>query len=122
MDTFRETAYNRSQQMDLDRVKLVLVEGESRKSTADLPQMTGRTDTHKRVVFDISCMSTWHEWKSNKNNNNNSRKIHLKPGDYVAVHIQEAAVSTLKGVPLFKTTMNEFHTNEMGKKGTLGEW
>ena len=119
VSTYRETALARSQRVDLNQMKLVLVEGNSRRSTTEQPQLTGRTDTHKRCVFETECWSTVEDWRGGGGGGGGGgddallkltkNKTVLEPGDYVAVHVDEAAVSTLISTPLFKTTLAEFN-------------
>jgi tRNA A37 methylthiotransferase MiaB len=48
--TFREGAAARNA-AEVGRLHLVLVEGPARRSSAEVPQVSGRTDTYKRVVL-----------------------------------------------------------------------
>ena len=112
VDTYREIAQNKSIKQDSNQIKLVLVEGPSKKSlknqknknadsnnTDDMVvQLTGRTDTFKRCVFNDTCPSSM----------NGQDIIKLVPGDYVAVKIGEGDVTTLKGTPMYKTTLQKF--------------
>jgi tRNA A37 methylthiotransferase MiaB len=113
VDSYREIAFEKSVRQDENQIKLVLVERKSKKSmrneqnvdagTAGIAavervQLTGRTDTFKRCVFGEECPSS----------EGGSDSINLVPGDYVAVRVDEAAVSTLQSTPLYRTTLAEF--------------
>ena len=88
-------------------MKLVLAEKPSRRSTVENPQLTGRTDTHKRTVFGETAYADWGEFlKSCSNQGGN--EITLQRGDFVAVKISNAAVTTLKAEALFRTSIQEF--------------
>jgi tRNA A37 methylthiotransferase MiaB len=102
VDTYRSVALERSKKVDQGRLKLVLVEGFSKRSTKDAPQMTGRTDTHKRCVFAADCAAAF---------DSPSNTVPLQPGDYVVVRIDQPAVSTLRATPLFRTTIAEYARN-----------
>eukprot|EP00978_Attheya_sp_CCMP212_P016333 scaffold42660_cov48-Attheya_sp.AAC.1 len=49
--TFRTRVQERNEATEVGRLRLVLVEGESRRSTPEQIQFSGRTDQNKRVVF-----------------------------------------------------------------------
>lgn len=70
-----------SNRRDIGTEQVVLVEGPSKRSDA---QLMGRTDTNKAVVFD---------------------RMHFAPGDYVRVRIDSATSATLIGTPLGHTTL-----------------
>ena len=97
IDVYRETL-QRVNAKEIGTTHLVLVEGPSRKSSHDRPELTGRTDTFARVVFpdvvvpDASCPSM---------------AVHPRPGDYVAVTI-EGGGATLVGRPIARTTARAY--------------
>jgi len=51
IQTFRTHVQRRNEHMELGRLRLVLVEGESRKSTPTHRTLGGRTDQNKRILF-----------------------------------------------------------------------
>ena len=71
-------------QEEIGREHVVLVEGESKRSTR---QLCGRTDTNKMVVFDRET---------------------YEPGEYVRVRITGCTSATLLADPLGRTTLFEF--------------
>lgn len=84
---------------EVGRRHIVLVEGPARKSEN---QLTGRTDTFKRVVFDDVKVSRSYL-------NTSAEQVSLRPGDYVAIQIIDGGTgATLKGTPLGRTTIQEF--------------
>jgi tRNA-2-methylthio-N6-dimethylallyladenosine synthase len=70
---------------EIGKRHLVLVEGESKRSSE---QLSGRTDTNKMVVFD--------------------RKDFQK-GDYVEVEITDCTSATLMANPIKKSSIQEFY-------------
>ena len=77
----------------------MLVEGFSKKSDA---QLSGRTDTMKRVVFDdVPVPSQLGAAPSDQ-------LVSLKPGDYVAVEVHACTSGTLFAKPLAKTTLQQY--------------
>jgi tRNA A37 methylthiotransferase MiaB len=124
VQTFRETALARSAAAEGapgggGRVKLCLVEGASRRSTEERPQMTGRTDTHRRSVFAHTAAADFETWRAGGHSaaaggggrgggRSGSGEVALQTGDYVAVLCEQAAVTTLHGTPLFRTSLREF--------------
>ena len=96
--TFRTGAAKRAA-ADVGRVHCVLVEGPSKRSTADL---CGRTDHGKMVVFpDVDVPATWAD--------DRGPRVRLKPGDYVAVRVEKATAASLTGAALARTSLREFH-------------
>ena len=77
----------------------MLVEGFSKKSDA---QLSGRTDTMKRVVFDDVPVP------SHDTATSSDELVSLKPGDYVAVKVHACTSGTLFAQPLGKTTLQAF--------------
>ncbi|XP_038078177.1 mitochondrial tRNA methylthiotransferase CDK5RAP1-like [Patiria miniata] len=85
----------------LGRRQLVLIEGVSKRSDEDL---VGRNDGNIKVVFPdvkVPCSIS-----------DKSYSTSLKPGDYVAVHIDSCNSQVLKGSPLYRTTLKNFHRTE----------
>jgi MiaB/RimO family radical SAM methylthiotransferase len=68
----------------------VLVEGHSRKSSAEKPQLQGRTSGGRRVVFDDNAV------------------LGAKMGDYVVVSVNEAMGNTWKGEAKNITLLNNW--------------
>lgn len=75
------------------------MEGFSKKSDA---QLSGRTDTMKRVVFDAVPVPTHHMAAPS------DQLVSLKPGDYVAVEVHACTSGTLFAKPLAKTTLQAY--------------
>mmetsp|Transcript_3118 Transcript_3118/g.6279 ORF Transcript_3118/g.6279 Transcript_3118/m.6279 type:complete len:579 (-) Transcript_3118:4548-6284(-) len=57
IDVFREKVHAKNERVEVGRLRLVLVEGPTRKQRAELPGGTatwhGRTDQNKRILFDV---------------------------------------------------------------------
>ncbi len=100
ISTFRYHAHLRSNEMDLNRVHIVLVEGSSLRSTEQSPTLTGRTDTNKRVIFTEKPVLDWCGGGGDL-----GTKVLLQNGDYLAVRITEAKGHTLRGEPLARVTL-----------------
>ena len=49
--TFRREVQRRNDEVEVGRLRLVLVEGDSKRSTPENKMFSGRTDQNKRVVF-----------------------------------------------------------------------
>ena len=95
-------------QAEVASVHLVLVEGPSKRSPHKLQ---GRTCTMKRTVFDdVPVPTSGLEWQAARHatGGSSSSSPSLKPGDYVAVNIQDAGASTLMGTALHRTTLTGF--------------
>ncbi|KAJ8712038.1 hypothetical protein PYW07_004880 [Mythimna separata] len=79
---------------EIGNTHLVLVEGTAKKSG----NILGRNELYMRVVFEQTEVLT-----------EDGGKRQVKPGDYVAVKIVGARSATLKGVPLYHTSLSEFY-------------
>lgn len=88
---------NRSQ---IGKKHLVLIEGYSKRSKSFLQ---GRNDHNIRVIVPS-------EHVPDKNGNN---LRDLKPGDYVAVRVNDANSQTLRAVPLYTTSLKDFCLEDM---------
>ncbi|KAI2506995.1 Uncharacterized protein family UPF0004 [Fragilaria crotonensis] len=99
IDVFRNKVQLRNDRVEVGQLRLVLVEGESKKSTIENPRWSGRTDQNKRVVFSKEpCFESIA----------NDVRVDLEPGDYAVVKISEARGHTLRGRALWRTTLQEF--------------
>jgi len=101
VSTFYSTAAVRNQRF-IGTHQLVLVEGFSKRSNNDL---AGRTDGGIKVIFPctkVPCDFTSADWAS------------IKPGDYVHVQVTGATALTLRGVPVVRTTLQNFHRHWNG--------
>lgn len=88
---------------EVGRRHIVLVEGHSKRSSS---QLTGRTDSFKRVVFDNEKVL---ESYGAYGTQSLSKYISLKPGDYAAVEIIPGGTgATLHAKALGKTTIKDF--------------
>ena len=87
--------------------QLVLVEGPSRRSPA---QLTGRTDANVRVNFPDAPVpaSFAGAGAGNPLAPSAGPLVGLAPGDYVAVRVDASTGATLSGAALARTTLAEF--------------
>ena len=99
IEVFRNKVQERNERTELGRLRLVLLEGESKKSTPDNVRWSGRTDQNKRVVVrNEPCLASM----------NDSIHVDLQAGDYAVVEINEVRGHTLRGKLLWRTTLQEF--------------
>lgn len=77
----------------------VLVEGFSKRSDS---QLSGRTDTMKRAIFDDVPVPA--EYTAG----GHTELVSLKPGDYVAVRVHSCSTGTLFAEALGRTTLQAF--------------
>ncbi|KAK9885314.1 hypothetical protein WA026_010808 [Henosepilachna vigintioctopunctata] len=90
---------NRAQ---IGQIQLVLIEGFSKRSKSNL---VGRNDQNLNVVIPgLDLVPTKCEY--------NDCRL-LKPGDYVAVHINDANSQILKGIPLYRTKLTDFSNSQV---------
>ena len=138
INVFRTKVQERNDDMEVGRIRLVLVEGESKKSRPEQRAFSGRTDQNKRIVFPIAGVEDedglvgqcWSEeeivpmlqqtngWSDEISP---SIKVPLRPGDYAAVLVTEARGHILKGQALWRSSLQGFNSlplaaNEMEEK------
>lgn len=102
IQTFGTNVERKNFQQETGRYHVVLVEGFSRRSTVEAPELSGLTDTNKRCVFKDFEMPV-----SIESSFSSDLSIRATAGDYVLVRIEEAGRNTLKGVPVARTTLAE---------------
>jgi len=90
-EVFRHHAHIRNQSY-IGQTHLCLIEGPSKR--APDTQLAGRNDYNTRVIFSKEIPDS-----------NESLQI----GDYVEVRIDSATSQSLKGTPLKRTTLKDFH-------------
>ncbi|KAL3273615.1 hypothetical protein HHI36_015047 [Cryptolaemus montrouzieri] len=89
---------NRAQ---IGQLQLILIEGASKRSNSNL---AGRNDQNIKVIIPgLDLIPT-------KNDTEDLRL--LKPGDYVAVYINDANSQILKGIPLYRTSLIDFSNSQ----------
>ena len=116
IDTFQHLVEKKNLKEEVGKVRLVLVEGFSRKSTDVNPQLNGRTDQNKRIYFPQE--DCWNQAPLLSaaasaadcfpHDNNNVVQVPLVAGDYVAVEVTEARGHTLRGRALWRTSLQDF--------------
>ena len=143
---FRNNVQKRNDDVEVGQLRLVLVEGESKKSREGNRSWGGRTDQNKRITFPIGkkhdVPHCWSEeavtpilqtLNSSMNQGGNALlrsdliydfvknpKVPLLAGDYAVVQVTEARGHTLRGRLLWRATMKCFH--EMGIIGNLNDF
>lgn len=123
IDVFHHHVHEKNQEREVGRLRLVLVEGESKRSKTT---WHGRTDQNKRILFPVeddgenSCRTDElvrpllsHIRSGNsvdlfKEHMYDAARVTLQPGDYAAVHVTEAKGHTLRGYVLWRTSMASF--------------
>mmetsp|Transcript_12980 Transcript_12980/g.27308 ORF Transcript_12980/g.27308 Transcript_12980/m.27308 type:complete len:949 (+) Transcript_12980:96-2942(+) len=135
ISTFRREVQKRNDEVEVGKFRLVLVEGEAKRSSVDNKMWSGRTDQNKRVVFPdgAGAFFTGEEVNSMLSSMLNSgtlvgdqrpetmmleqlvsegdflnAKVGLSRGDYAVVQILEARGHTLKGRALFRSSISGF--------------
>jgi len=131
---FRTNIQIRNDELEVGKLRLLLVEGESRRSKEGARTWGGRTDQNKRVVFPISgeTPECWSEesvrpilnalnrtYPSNTMIRSDllhdfarSPKVEIQAGDYALVQVDDARGHTLRGKLMWRASMQGFH--EMG--------
>mmetsp|Transcript_574 Transcript_574/g.1242 ORF Transcript_574/g.1242 Transcript_574/m.1242 type:complete len:827 (-) Transcript_574:289-2769(-) len=141
IDCFRRNCQLRNEEVDVGKLRLVLVEGEAKRSTAENRQWSGRTDQNKRVVFASGAFLVEEEvnpflshLSSSKLFDKNERveqllmpnsneagflptRVELSRGDYAVVQITEARGHTLKGQALWRSSIVGFEHHLMNMHG-----
>ncbi|CAH0563782.1 unnamed protein product [Brassicogethes aeneus] len=97
IEVFRNSAYKLNS-LQIGKTNLVLVEQLSKRSNQNYQ---GRNDQNIRVILPSEGMVPY-------KNGSNGREV--KPGDYVAVYINSASSQTLRGIPLYLTSLQDFYS------------
>ncbi|CAK4698372.1 unnamed protein product [Aphanomyces euteiches] len=110
IDTYNTVVTAKNRVEDQDRLHIVLVQGTSRRSLANL---TGLTDTNKRCVFPDMAVAPDASMLWNPTLGDfeavaaNAPSVSLQKGDYALVRVHEAGRHTLHATPLARTTLEE---------------
>jgi len=142
IDVFRHNVQLRNNEEEVGKLRLVLVEGEAKRSTAENRTWSGRTDQNKRVVLASGPVLTEEEMNpflshvlstrtvgeggidiANDDGANFLRtRVELCRGDYAVVQITEARGHTLKGQALWRSSIVGFENakNSQGWEGSFG--
>ena len=115
ISVFRREVQKRNDEMEVGKLRLVLVEGEAKRSTPEEKMWSGRTDQNKRCVFPDS-QGFWTEEEIRQllfhspdpNNDILRTKVGLSRGDYAVVRVTEARGHTLKGEALWRSSIVGF--------------
>ena len=122
INVFRTQVQQRNDEREVGRLRLVLVEGESKKSKPEAISWHGRTDQNKRIVFpmvsDLSCVQDKNVKDLLRRLQNGgvaapcgldeSTTVQVRPGDYAVVEVTEARGHTLRGKLLWRTSLSSF--------------
>jgi tRNA A37 methylthiotransferase MiaB len=96
-NTFREIA-SELNASKIGQIHLVLIEGESKRSSE---QLAGRNDNNTTVILDkCKIPLSNHDYKSNS--------CIPQPGDYVACKIIDSTSQTLRAKPLYFSSITDF--------------
>lgn len=127
IQVFRTTVQVQNETQEVGKLRLVLLEGESRKSQAGARRWGGRTDQNKRITFPTDepiprCVDEpeIQTWLTTTTTNATAVQAFLRAtpnvevtaGDYAVVLVEEARGHTLKGKLLWRATLQGFA--EMG--------
>lgn len=141
IQVFRDNVQTKNEENEIGKLRLVLVEGESRKSKEGHRSWGGRTDQNKRIVFPTSNKQNPKIWSEDAvkpilsalSSSSTSLggggtnhllysfvqnpKVELRRGDYAVVLVEEARGHTLRGKLLWKATMKGFQEMGLGNYG-----
>ena len=131
--TFRENVQQKNEEKELGRLRLVLVEGEAKRSKSGNRLYSGRTDQNKRIVFpggEEAC-DAFSESTLNRVMNavkaesptallspldwSEDIRVDVKPGDYAIVHVTEVKGHGLRGEILCRSSIKEFEESGLSK-------
>jgi len=126
---FRHSVQLHNEEVEMGKLRLVLIEGEAKSSTAENRMWSGRTDQNKRVVFASEDCFIEEEVAQLLTSNNVcvedngveslllddvasqgilKTRVGLSKGDFAVVRISEVRGHTLKGQSLWRGSMRGF--------------
>ena len=115
IEVFRRNVQLRNEAVEVGKLRLVLIEGESKRSTPESRSLSGRTDENKRVIFperggvlpnESSLVARPH---LDAVEASAMPKVRLERGDYAVVRVTEAKGHTLKGEGLCRSSIVGFN-------------
>lgn len=124
IDTYQAAVHAKNAAEEVGKLRLVLLEGPSKRSTPEQPAWHGRTDQNKRIVFpvddNLSCFDddggldpvTLLTTMAMDTEQQRFRHGTLQKGDYAVVEVTEAKGHTLRGKLLYRTTLQRFAEHE----------
>jgi len=129
IDTFREQVQQKNEERELGRLRLVLIEGASKRSKPGARSYSGRTDQNKRILFrghDDGCVTlselALDEALSGARagfiqpvNRSNATHVNLKPGDYAIAEVTEVKGHGLRGRLLCRSSITAFEESGISK-------
>ncbi|GKY96838.1 hypothetical protein MPSEU_000643000 [Mayamaea pseudoterrestris] len=129
IDIFQTKVHEKNMEQEVGRLRLVLLEGEAKRSTLSNPSLSGRTDQNKRIVFPVNDDATTlshstilpmirsierHGWPSAASLvREDASRVTVQKGDYVVVEVTEARGHSLRGRLLWKSSIEEFSRSSL---------
>lgn len=119
IDTFRYEVQRKNVDKELGRLRLVLIEGESKRSKPGDRNYGGRTDQNKRILFpgDEDACTTFsestlkqvmHSSGTGKLDWSAATRVYLQPGDYAIAEVTEVKGPGLRGRLLCRSSIAAF--------------
>jgi MiaB/RimO family radical SAM methylthiotransferase len=124
IDVFHDQVQNKNNDIEIGRLRLVLTEGESKRSKPGARTFSGRTDQNKRIVFPVNEDATcWTDdmvqsaIQSTRQGLSSNAVLDgglishasLQKGDYAVVEVTDAKGPSLRGRLLWRTSIAAFH-------------
>lgn len=109
IETFRDTAQIKNDQEVVDQLQLVLIDGFAKKSSLEHPILSGRTDSNKRILFDLVSVPSY-MGEVDTISPENTAAVLPKQGDYVIVRVNEARGHILRGTCLGITNIASYNS------------
>jgi hypothetical protein len=124
IDVFHGKVQEKNNEIEIGRLRLVLVEGESKRSKPGARTFSGRTDQNKRMVFPVnedatcwtddmiqSAIQSTRQGLSSNGVLDGGLVSHasLQKGDYAVVEVIDAKGPSLRGRLLWRTSIAAFH-------------
>jgi MiaB/RimO family radical SAM methylthiotransferase len=135
IDVFHEKVQEKNEEREVGRLRLVLLEGESRRSKPGARQWNGRTDQNKRIIFpvdegEVTCLSdvairplieALRNGGSITQPNsflNDLPRVPVQKGNYAVAEVTQAKGHTLRGRLLWRTNITEFDNTGLSGSAT----
>jgi MiaB/RimO family radical SAM methylthiotransferase len=133
IDMFQTKVQEKNAKQEVGRLRLVLLEGEAKRSAASSRSWSGRTDQNKRVVFPVDNSLTAYSQETIQPMiqaikqhglptaaslvRDDAPRVELKKGDYAVVEITEARGQSLRGQLLWRSSIGEFAASGLSGMG-----
>jgi MiaB/RimO family radical SAM methylthiotransferase len=91
IDTYRTTVHAKNERIEIGKLRLVLIEGASRRNMEGQVTWSGRTDQNKRILFSVNPLEDTTNSSSDGLGGSSRTAVQAVDGDWIASHLRQGA-------------------------------